>query len=85
MLNFPKTGLFSCFLLECSDSMDAIYDTLKNCAILAAHAGGCGLSIQNIRAQGSFIQGSNGTSSGIVPLLQVYNNTTRYVDQGGKV
>ncbi|XP_063684533.1 ribonucleoside-diphosphate reductase large subunit-like isoform X3 [Bolinopsis microptera] len=79
-----RPQLASCFLLECSDSMDAIYDTLKNCAILAAHAGGCGLSIQSIRAQGSFIQGSNGTSSGIVPLLQVYNNTTRYVDQGGK-
>ena len=65
--------------------MDAIYDCLKNCAVLAANAGGCGISIQNIRVQGSFIQGSNGTSSGIVPLLQVYNNTTRYVDQGGKV
>ena len=71
--------------MQCQDSMDDIYDTLKNCAVLAAHAGGVGVSIQNVRTRGSVIAGSNGTSSGIVPLLQVFNNTTRYVDQGGKV
>ena len=65
--------------------MDRIYDCLKTCAVIAKSGGGIGLSLQNLRSTGSFIAGSNGHSSGIVPLLQVFNNTTRYIDQGGKV
>ena len=71
--------------MQCGDSMDVIYDTLKQCATIAAHAGGVGLCLSGVRSNGSFIAGSNGRSNGIVPLLQVFNTSTRYVDQGGKV
>jgi len=65
------------------DSIDGIYDTLKQTAKISQSAGGIGLSIHNIRATGSYIAGTNGTSNGIVPMLQVFNDTARYVDQGG--
>lgn len=74
----------SCFLLTAKeDSIDGIYDTLKNCAVISKYAGGIGLAIHNIRASASYIRGTNGTSNGIVPMLRVFNNTARYVDQGG--
>jgi ribonucleoside-diphosphate reductase alpha chain len=80
----PKPQMSSCFLLTMKDdSIDGIYDTLKNCAKISQSAGGIGLSIHNIRATGSYIKGTNGTSNGIVPMLLVYNDTARYVDQGG--
>jgi len=65
------------------DSIDGIYDTLKNCAVISKYAGGIGMSISNVRASQSYIRGTNGTSNGIVPMLRVFNNTARYVDQGG--
>jgi len=65
------------------DSISGIYDTLKNCAVISKHAGGIGLAIHDIRASNSYIRGTNGTSNGIVPMLRVFNNTARYVDQGG--
>lgn len=74
----------SCFLLAMKeDSIDGIYDTLKNCAVISKYAGGIGISIHNVRASQSYIRGTNGTSNGIVPMLRVFNNTARYVDQGG--
>ncbi|AST09264.1 ribonucleotide reductase large subunit [Murmansk poxvirus] len=74
----------SCFLLNMiDDSIEGIYDTLKRCALISKTAGGIGISISNIRASGSYISGTNGTSNGIVPMLRVYNNTARYIDQGG--
>lgn len=74
----------SCFLLTMKeDSIDGIYDTLKNCAVISKYAGGIGIAIHNIRASASYIRGTNGTSNGIVPMLRVFNNTARYVDQGG--
>ena len=80
----PKPQLSSCFLLQMEeDSIDGIYNTLKNCAKISQSAGGIGLSIHNIRATGSYIRGTNGTSNGIVPMLRVFNDTARYVDQGG--
>uniref|UniRef100_A0A0K8R899 Ribonucleoside-diphosphate reductase n=1 Tax=Ixodes ricinus TaxID=34613 RepID=A0A0K8R899_IXORI len=80
----PRPQLSSCFLLQMkSDSIEGIYDTLKQCALISKSAGGIGLNVHNIRAAGSYIAGSNGKSSGIVPMLRVYNNTARYVDQGG--
>jgi ribonucleoside-diphosphate reductase alpha chain len=80
----PKAQLSSCFLLQMQDdSIDGIYNTLKNCAKISQSAGGIGLSIHNIRATGSYIRGTNGTSNGIVPMLRVFNDTARYVDQGG--
>ena len=80
----PKPQMSSCFLLQMQDdSIDGIYDTLKQTAKISQSAGGIGLSIHNIRARGSYIRGTNGTSNGIVPMLQVYNDTARYVDQGG--
>ncbi len=80
----PKPQLSSCFLLTMKDdSIDGIYDSLKSCAKISQSAGGIGLSIHNIRATGSYIRGSNGTSNGIVPMLRVFNDTARYVDQGG--
>jgi ribonucleoside-diphosphate reductase subunit M1 len=66
-----------------NDSIDGIYDTLKECAVISKCAGGIGLSIHNIRATGSYIRGTNGTSNGIMPMLRVFNDTARYVDQGG--
>ncbi|KAI8013867.1 Ribonucleoside-diphosphate reductase large subunit [Camellia lanceoleosa] len=65
------------------DSIEGIYDTLKECAVISKSAGGIGVSVHNIRATGSYIRGTNGTSNGIVPMLRVYNDTARYVDQGG--
>lgn len=80
----PKPQLSSCFLLTTQgDSIDGIFDTLKQCAQISKSAGGIGLSIHNIRANGSYIKGTNGTSNGIVPMLKVFNDTARYVDQGG--
>ncbi|QQA05339.1 ribonucleotide reductase large subunit [Vaccinia virus] len=74
----------SCFLLNMiDDSIEGIYDTLKRCALIFKMAGGIGLSISNIRASGSYISGTNGISNGIIPMLRVYNNTARYIDQGG--
>lgn len=79
-----RPQLSSCFLLgmEC-DSIDGIFNTLKDCANISKWAGGIGLHIHNIRAEGSHIKGTNGTSNGIAPMLRVFNNTARYVDQGG--
>ena len=80
----PKPQMSSCFLLTMKDdSIDGIYDTLKQCSKISQSAGGIGLSIHNIRAKGSYIRGTNGTSNGIVPMLRVFNDTARYVDQGG--
>ena len=80
----PKPQLSSCFLLSMQDdSIEGIYDTLKQTAKISQSAGGIGLSIHNVRATGSYIAGTNGTSNGIVPMLRVYNDTARYVDQGG--
>ncbi|MBO0591492.1 ribonucleoside-diphosphate reductase subunit alpha [Cellulophaga sp. E16_2] len=80
----PKPQMSSCFLLAMKDdSIDGIYDTLKQTAQISQSAGGIGLSIHNVRATGSYIAGTNGTSNGIVPMLQVFNDTARYVDQGG--
>lgn len=80
----PRPQLSSCFLVAMkSDSIEGIYDTLKECACVSKSAGGIGLSIHNIRAVGSYIRGTNGTSNGIVPMLRVFNDTARYVDQGG--
>jgi ribonucleoside-diphosphate reductase alpha chain len=80
----PKPQMSSCFLLTTKeDSIDGIYDTLKQCAQISQSAGGIGLSIHDIRATGSYIKGTNGTSNGIVPMLRVFDNTARYVDQGG--
>jgi len=80
----PKPQMSSCFLLAMKDdSIDGIYDTLKHTAKISQSAGGIGLSIHNIRATGSYIAGTNGTSNGIVPMLRVFNDTARYVDQGG--
>ncbi|MFN3917566.1 MAG: ribonucleoside-diphosphate reductase subunit alpha [Flavobacteriales bacterium] len=80
----PKPQMSSCFLLTLKeDSISGIYDTLKQCAKISQSAGGIGLSIHDIRATGSYIKGTNGTSNGIVPMLRVFNDTARYVDQGG--
>merc|ERR1719221_1477222 len=79
---FPQMS--SCFLLTCqSDSIEGIYNTLKQCAKISKCAGGIGLAISNVRAQGSYVRGTNGYSNGIVPMLRVFNETARYVDQGG--
>ncbi len=80
----PKPQMSSCFLLTMKeDSIDGIYDTLKQCAKISQSAGGIGLSIHNVRATGSYIKGTNGESNGIIPMLRVFNDTARYVDQGG--
>ena len=80
----PKPQMSSCFLLTMKeDSISGIYDTLKQCAKISQSAGGIGLAMHNIRAKGSYIKGTNGTSNGIVPMLRVFNDTARYVDQGG--
>ncbi|KAF6036538.1 RRM1 [Bugula neritina] len=79
-----RPQLSSCFLLAMqSDSIEGIYDTLKQCAMISKSAGGIGIHIHNIRAHGSYIAGTNGTSNGLLPMLRVFNNTARYVDQGG--
>jgi len=80
----PKPQMSSCFLLQMQDdSIEGIYDTLQQTAKISQSAGGIGLSIHNVRATGSYIRGTNGTSNGIVPMLKVFNDTARYVDQGG--
>ena len=80
----PKPQLSSCFLLTMKDdSIEGIYDTLKNCALISQSAGGIGLAVHNVRATGTYIKGTNGTSNGLVPMLKVFNDTARYVDQGG--
>ncbi len=80
----PKPQMSSCFLLTMKeDSIDGIYDTLKDCAKISQSAGGIGLSIHGIRATGSYIKGTNGYSNGIIPMLRVFNDTARYIDQGG--
>ncbi len=80
----PKPQMSSCFLLTMKeDSIEGIYETLKSCAQISQSAGGIGLAIHDIRATGSYIKGTNGTSNGIVPMLRVFNDTARYVDQGG--
>ncbi len=80
----PKPQMSSCFLLTMKeDSISGIYDTLKSCAQISQSAGGIGISIHDVRAKGSYIKGTNGESNGIVPMLRVFNDTARYVDQGG--
>lgn len=80
----PRPQLSSCFLVAMKgDSIEGIYDTLKECAAISKSAGGIGVHMHNIRATGSYIRGTNGTSNGIVPMLRVFNDTARYVDQGG--
>lgn len=80
----PHPQLSSCFLIAMeSDSIEGIYNTLKDCALISKWAGGIGMHIHNIRASGSHIRGTNGASNGIVPMLRVFNNTAKYVDQGG--
>ncbi|KAH8041634.1 hypothetical protein HPB51_017079 [Rhipicephalus microplus] len=80
----PRPQLSSCFLLQMKeDSIEGIYDTLKQCALISKSAGGIGVNVHCIRASGTYIAGTNGTSNGLVPMLRVYNNTARYVDQGG--
>ncbi len=80
----PKPQLSSCFLLSMvDDSIEGIFETLSRCAKISQSAGGIGLSIHNIRATGSYIKGTGGTSNGIIPMLKVFNDTARYVDQGG--
>lgn len=80
----PKPQMSSCFLLQMQeDSIDGIYNTLKQCAKISQSAGGIGLNIHNVRATGSYIRGTNGVSNGIIPMLKVFNETARYVDQGG--
>lgn len=80
----PKPQLSSCFLLSMTeDSIEGIFETLKRCALISQSAGGIGVSIHNIRATGSYIKGTGGTSNGIIPMLRVFNDTARYVDQGG--
>lgn len=80
----PKPQMSSCFLLSMTqDSINGIFDTLKRCALISQSAGGIGLSIHNVRATGSYIKGTGGISNGIIPMLRVYNDTARYVDQGG--
>ena len=80
----PRPQMSSCFLVHMKeDSIEGIFDTLKTCAIISKYAGGIGLSIHDIRATRSHIRGTNGTSNGLVPMLKVYSDTARYVDQGG--
>ncbi|KAJ4294611.1 ribonucleotide-diphosphate reductase subunit rnr1 [Kalmusia sp. IMI 367209] len=80
----PQPQMSSCFLIDMKDdSIEGIYDTLKTCAMISKTAGGIGLNVHCIRATGSYIGGTNGTSNGLIPMLRVYNNTARYVDQGG--
>ena len=81
----PRPQLSSCYLIAMeSDSIDGIFNTLKECANISKHAGGIGVHVHNIRAAGSHIRGTNGASNGLVPMLRVFNNTARYIDQGGK-
>lgn len=81
----PKSQLSSCYLIQMEDdSVDGIYNTLKNCALISKYSGGIGLHINNIRAAGSHINGTNGKTNGIVPMLKVFNSTAKFINQGGK-
>lgn len=81
----PRSQLSSCYLIAMEqDSIEGIFDTLKECAIISKYAGGIGLHVHNIRSTGSFIRGTAGVSNGLIPMLRVFNNTARYIDQGGK-
>ncbi len=81
----PRPQMSSCYLIAMrDDSVDGIFDTLKDCAQISKYAGGIGLHVHNIRAAGSHIAGTNGTSDGLVPMLRVFNNTARYINQGGR-
>jgi ribonucleoside-diphosphate reductase alpha chain len=81
----PRPQLSSCFLLSmCEDSISGIYQSLQECAMISKYAGGIGIHIHNVRSKNSRIRGTNGTSSGIIPMLRVFNNTARYVDQAGR-
>lgn len=81
----PRPQLSSCFLLEMEeDSIEGIYNTLKDCALISKYSGGIGMHIHNVRSKGSYIQGSNGVSDGIVPMLRVFNETARYANQSGR-
>jgi len=81
----PRQQMSSCFLIAMAeDSIDGIFDTLKDCARISKHAGGIGLHCHNIRARGSGIRGTNGISDGLIPMMRVFNNTARYVNQGGR-
>ena len=79
----PRPQMSSCYLLHQADSIEGIFETMKMTAQISKYAGGIGLSIDNVRAKGSRIRGTNGTSNGILPMLRVFNNAARYVDQGG--
>lgn len=80
----PRPQMSSCFLLCMKgDSIEGIYDTLKNCALISKWSGGIGVAVHHIRASGSYIRGTGGNSNGLIPMLRVFNNTARYVDQGG--
>jgi ribonucleoside-diphosphate reductase alpha chain len=81
----PRPQLSSCYLIAMEDdSLDGIFNTLQDCARISKWAGGIGLHIHNVRAKGTLIQGTNGLSTGLIPMLRVFNNTARYIDQGGK-
>ena len=80
----PRQQLSSCFLLGITDSISGIFKTLSDCAAISKHAGGIGLHVSNIRARGSGIRGTNGTTDGIMPMLRVFNNTARYENQGSR-
>jgi ribonucleotide reductase alpha subunit len=81
----PRSQLSSCYLIAMEqDSIEGLFDTLKECAIISKYAGGIGLHVHNIRSTGSFIRGTAGVSNGLIPMLRVFNNTARYIDQGGK-
>jgi ribonucleotide reductase alpha subunit len=81
---FPQNS--SCFLLQIKDdSIDGIYETLKRCALISKNAGGIGLSVSNVRAKDSYISGTNGISNGLFPMLKVFNDTAKYVDQGNLI
>lgn len=79
----PKASMISCFLLTVPDSIDGIFDSIKEAALISKGAGGVGVAIQDVRGTGAYIRGTNGTSNGIMPMLKVFNDTARYVDQGG--
>merc|ERR1719387_555950 len=80
----PTPQMSSCFLLTIKeDSICGIYDTLKQCALISQSAGGIGVAVSNVRAKGSYIRGTNGHSNGLIPMLRCFNETARYVDQGG--
>lgn len=80
----PRPQMSSCFLVQMADdSIEGIYDTLKTCSLISKSAGGVGISFQKIRASGSYIAGTNGNSNGIIPMLRVFNDTARFVNQGG--